>query len=146
MGKLYLPSVLLDLLCNEIDNNEDTDKASLAHNAATALATCLMNCTAIPLLHRPRVVVPYVCVRFSSQRMTAHKSQSSLATDNRAQQLWSLIGSCKCDESRATIMAYVLFVFSNAVAFFSEGAQLRDSTLLTSLNLTRDDIHRTTDT
>ncbi len=49
LGKKSLSAVLLDLLSHEIDADEDAGKASLSLNAASALATCLMNCT----LHFP---------------------------------------------------------------------------------------------
>ena len=53
LGKKSLSAVLLDLLSHEIDADEDAGKASLSLNAASALATCLMNCT----LHFPILVL-----------------------------------------------------------------------------------------
>lgn len=94
LGKKSLSAVLLDLLSHEIDADEDAGKASLSLNAASALATCLMN---------------------------SPKSQSGLAADEeKVRQLWSLIRSCKCDDARATVLAYVLYVYSNTVVFFSD--------------------------
>jgi hypothetical protein len=54
LGKKSLSAVLLDLLSHEIDADEDAGKASLSLNAASALATCLMNCT----LHFPILALP----------------------------------------------------------------------------------------
>ncbi len=51
----------------------------------------------------------------------APKSQSGLVADEeKVRQLWSLIRSCKCDDARATVLAYVLYVYSNTVVFFSD--------------------------